>query len=251
MSRGFLCVVVVAAFSAALEAQSWPPSLVASFPAPPGAIDVAFEWGPLCVLVAGTTPTVYELTTEGSVKASFRVPVGSGARGLTYDRYANDWLWVSNRINGYIYRLTTAGSLLASFRCPLGPPYGLGYTLYNPRHGRGLFAACREQNLVARLDPTTGSLLATFAGPAAAVVAYDDFFAADRNSNNLYWDYYGSWQVLDRLPARPYGVGAWVEWPTDVWVYLYVLCANGFIYRYYGVTGVAPASLGRVKALFR
>jgi DNA-binding beta-propeller fold protein YncE len=246
-----LVVALATALTVAAGAEIWPPQLVGSFAAPPGAIDVAFEWGPLRVLVGGTTPTVYELTTNGSVTASFRVPVGSGARGIAYDRYTNNWMWVSNRLNGYIYRLTTAGSLLASFRCPAGPPYGLGHTMYNPRHGRGLFAACREINLVARLDPTTGSLLATFAGPAGAVVAFDDFFAADRNSKNLYWDYYGSWQVLDQLPARPYGVGARIDWPTDVWVELYVLCTNGYIYKYYGVTAVAPGSLGRVKALFR
>lgn len=252
MKRGMLVLMVAMALAAAAGADIWPPRLIGSFAAPPDAIDVAYEWGPLYVLVGGATPTVYELTTGGSVRSSFTVPVGNGARGITYDCYTNDWMWVSNRLNGYIYRLTTTGSLLASFPCPTGAPYGLGYTLYNPRHGRGLFAACRDENLVARLDPTTGSLQATFAGPATAAVAFDDFFAADRYSTDIYWDYYGSWQVLGQLPARPYGVTARVDWPTyDQWVKMYVLCQNGYVYRYEGVTAVAPASLGRVKALFR
>jgi hypothetical protein len=253
MARNLCRVLAVAAaLAAAAGAQVWPPRLVASFAAPPGAIDVAFEHGPLYALVDGTPPTVYSLNPyNGSITGSFTVPIPSGARGITYEAHAANWIWVSNRINRHVYRLTTAGSLASSFICPVGKPYALGYATHLPRHGAGLFAACREENQIVRFNVTTGSVLSSFEGPSTAIVTFDDFFAGDRFSNSLFWDYYGTWQVMDNLPARPLGVAATVAWETDPGADLYVLCNNGYAYRYYGWTAVAPASLGRVKALYR
>jgi DNA-binding beta-propeller fold protein YncE len=252
MKRGMLVVTLAVALAAAAGAQSWPPRLVASFPAPPGARDVAFEgWGPLYVLAPGTPSRLYKLTTSGSITASFTVSLPAGARGIAYEGYSPSRIWVSNRLNGYIYAFTTAGSLTSSFRCPVGKPYGLGFSVYNPTHGSGLFASCRDENRIVRLNPTTGSLLSSFAGPASAVIGYDDWLCVDRDSNYLYWDFNREWRVLDTLPARPYGVATGVLWPTDVDVSAFVLCRNAYIYFYMGYTAVAPASLGRVKALFR
>ncbi len=252
MFRGFLGAIVIATLAAGAGAQVWPPRLVASFAAPPGAIDVAYENRGFYVLIDAAPPTVCELTTNGSLLGSFAVSVPAPARGITYDGYNWSRFFISNRTNGYIYRLTTAGSLVGSFRCPAGAPYGLGFTDGYSPHGLGLFAACRDAGCIARLNATTGSLLSTFAGPAAAPVTYDDFFAGVRDSNDVYWDYNRLWQVFDTMPARPLGVAAGVDWPTyDQWVKLYILCQNGYIYRYEGYTAVAPASLGRVKALYR
>jgi hypothetical protein len=251
MLRGMLNVIIIAALPAAAGGLSWPPQLIGSFAAPPGAIDVAYEFGPLYALVDGTPPRVFTLNRyNGSITGSFELPVPVGARGVTYEAYSGDWMWVSNRVNGYVYRLTTAGSLVSSFACPGGAPYGLGYSYYNPQHGYGLFATCRDENLILNLNGTTGSLIGSFAGPASAALEFDDWFCVDRNSNYLYWDYYWEWRVLDTLPARPWGVATDVMWPTDQGIELYVLCHNDYIYRYEGYTAVAPASLGRVKALF-
>jgi hypothetical protein len=251
MLRGFLCAALMAASATSVGAQVWPPRLVGSFAAPTGSLDVAYENRGLFVLVNAASPAVCRFSTSGSLLGSFSVPVPSGARGITYDGSSLTTIYISNRINGYIYKFTTAGSLTGSFRCPAGAPYGLGFTeIYNP-HGRGLFAACRDAGYIARLDTTTGSLLSTFAGPAAAVITYDDFFAGVRSNTRLYWDYYGSWQILDTLPANVSGIAAGVMWPIDQTVYLFVLCANEYVYYYFGWTAVAPASLGRVKALFR
>jgi hypothetical protein len=251
MLRGFVWAALVTASAASVSAQVWPPRLVGSFAAPPGAVDVAYENRGLFVLVDAAPPSVCQLTTSGSLLGSFAAPVPAGARGITYDGYSWSRFFISNRNNGYIYRLTTAGALVGSFRCPAGVPYGLGYSDYNPYHGWGLFAACRDAGYIARLDVTTGSLLSTFAGPAAAPVAFDDFFAGVRDNNYVYWDYYGRWEVIYTMPARPLGVAAGIRWETDPDVYLFVLCNNGYIYHYSGWTAVAPASLGRVKALFR
>ncbi|MEE8639032.1 MAG: hypothetical protein V3T41_01350 [bacterium] len=251
MRRRMLVVMLAAALTVAAGAQVWPPRLIGSFPAPPGAWDVAYEYRWLYVLTDGTPPRVYQLTTTGSTNASFPVPVPAGARGIACNGFSPDRMFISNRLNGYIYKLTMEGSLLSSFLCPVGSPYGLGFSEYYSPHGIGLFASCRDRNLILRLNDTTGSLLSSFAGPSTAVVGFDDFFAGVRNSNYVYWDYYGRWQVFDTMPARPYGVGTRVEWPIDQTVYLYVLCGNAYIYQYFGWTAVAPASLGRVKALFR
>ncbi|NIT34941.1 MAG: hypothetical protein GTN49_00335 [candidate division Zixibacteria bacterium] len=167
-----LCRVMAAAATlpAAGGGHQWPPRLVGSFPAPPGVIDVGFEYGPLYALADGSPPTVYSLNPyNGSITGSFTIRVPSGARGITYEAYSANWMWVSNRLNGYIYAFTTAGSLASSFRCPVGKPYGLGFSVYNPVRGSGLFASCRDENVIVRLNQTTGSLLSTFTGPASAV----------------------------------------------------------------------------------
>ena len=123
MFRGFLCAIVIAALAAGAAAQSWPPSLVASFPAPPGAWDVAYEYRWLYVLTDGTPPRVYQLTTTGSTNASFPVPVPAGARGIACNGFQPDRMFISNRLNGYIYKLTMEGSLLSSFLHPTATVY--------------------------------------------------------------------------------------------------------------------------------
>jgi hypothetical protein len=248
-----LATTVLALVGAA--GADWPPRLVGSFAAPPGAIDVAYEWGPLYALVGGSKPTVFVLNdNNGSIIQSFRVPVPNGSRGITYETYPSR-MWVSNRINRHVYRLTTTGSLAGSFVCPGGAPYGLGYSYFSAPHGRGLFVTCRDENLVLNVDSITGSVIGSFAGPASAALEYDDCFCVDRDSNYLYWDYYSEWRVLDTLPARPWGVATGVDKTTDqaIGVRSFVLCDNGYIYCYSGTESgnVAPASLGRVKALFR
>ncbi len=257
MIRGMLVVALAAALAAAAGAQVWPPRLVGSFPAPPGAIAVACDYDPLYALAGGATPTVFTLNHwNGSITGSFTIPVPNGARGIAAPGGYPIQIWVSNRLNGFLYRLNTAGSLLSSFGCPGGTPYGLGGSLYGFGPDRGyLTVSCRDENHVLRVNYTTGSLASSFAGPATAVIGYDDWLAVDRYSNFLYWNFYGSWEVLDTLPARPWGVATGVEGTTDqaIGVSSYVLCHDGYIYWYSGTAGgaVAPTSLGQVKALFR
>jgi hypothetical protein len=257
---GNLCrstAVAVLAVSAVARADDWPPRLVGSFAAPPGAIALACEYQPLYALVGGATPTVFTLITwNGSITGSFNVPVPNGARGIaTTGGYPTE-MWVSNRLNGFLYRLDTTGSLVGSFACPGGTPYGLGGYLYGGGPDRGyLTVSCRDENDVLRVNLTTGSLASSFPGPATAVIGYDEGLAVDRYKYDLYWNYYGDWEVLDTLPARPWGVTTAVAGTTygAGSVTAYVLCRNGYIYRYHGIKddAVAPASLGRVKALFR
>ncbi len=255
MRRGILTVTLVSALAGVAAGDDWPPRMVSSFPAPPGALDIALGVWHLYALVDGSPPAVYEVEYgSGSIAGTFALRVPRGARGISYDWYPNQRyiFYVSNRINGYIYKIPTDNPIISSFLCPGGAPYGLTYSDYYRRRGSGLFAACRDENLIAKINPTTGELLSTFAGPATAVIAFDYCFALDRYTPFLYWDYYGSWQILDTLPARPRGVAVGLEErPYDEGIRGYVLCRDGYVYYYYGYIIVAPASLGRVKALFR
>jgi hypothetical protein len=253
MRRRTLVVALAAALTAAAGAQVWPPRLVGSFAAPPDAIDVAYEGGPLYVLVGGAAPMVFTMDTwNGSITGSFSIPLPNGARGIATTGYNPTDVWVSNRLNGFLYRLTTVGSLLGSFACPGGTPFGLGGYQYPfwPDDGY-LMVSCRDENCVVSVNHTTGSLVSSFDGPATAVIGYDEWLAVDRHTSYLYWNYYGSWQVLDTLPARPWGIGTYVLWTTGTGIRAYVLCHDGYVYHYGGYTDVAPASLGRIRALYR
>lgn len=252
MRRGILAVTLAGVLAGAAAGNDWPPRMVGSFPAPPGALDIAFGVPHLYALVDGNPPTVYELEYgSGSIAGSFPVRVPRGARGIAYYPYPESAIYISNRVNGYVYAIPMASSIVSSFVCPVGAPYGLTYSPAH-RHGTGLFAACRDENLIVRMDPANGSLLSSFAGPATAVTAFDYCFAVDRYTRFLYWDYYGGWQIIDTLPARLRGVAVGLEQsPYDDGVRGFVLCLDGYIYYYYGYITVAPASLGRVKALFR
>jgi hypothetical protein len=253
MRRGILAVTLVATLAAAAAGDDWPPRLIGSFAAPPGALDIALGDGLLYALVDGSPPAVYELEYgSGSIAGTFALRVPRGARGISYDWYPRPRFYVGNRINGYIYKIRMDTPIVSSFLCPVAAPYGITYSYVYWRHGSGVFAACRDENLIARINPTTGELLSTFAGPATAVIGFDYCIALDRYTPFLYWDYYGNWQILDTLPARPLGVAVGLEQrPYDEGVRGYVLCRDGYIYYYYGYITVAPASLGRVKALFR
>jgi hypothetical protein len=256
MRRGMLLAGMAAALAVAAGADDWPPRLVGSFPAPPNAIALSCEYQPLYALVGGREPLILILDgSNGSITGSYNLPVPYGARGIATTGSGSPYLWVSNRLNSFLYYLTTGGSLLGSFRCPEGTPFGLGGYWYGGGPDKGyLTVSCRNENQILRVNPTTGSLASSFSGPATAVIGYDERFAVDRYSDCLYWKRGGFWEVLDTLPARPRGVTVAERISTDAApgaLDAYVICRDDYIYHYYGWTAVAPASLGRVKALFR
>lgn len=257
MRRGVSIATLAAALAATATAQTWPPEVIGSFPVPSDVIDLTWEYGQLYALVYRTVPMVLILDpTTGSEIASFFIEVPNGARGIGTTDYIPDNIWVSNRLNGFVYNLTLAGSALSSFRCPGAVPYGLGGQRYGFGPDRGyLMVSCRDENQIMRINLSTGTLSSSFAGPATAVIDYDEWLAVDRYTNYLYWNYNGSWEVLDTLPALPRGVATVVSGTTDQAMGLasLVLCRDGYVYRYSGGLGgpVAPTSLGRVKALYR
>jgi hypothetical protein len=245
-------IVLLAAAATAVTA-AWPPVLVASFPAPPGTLEVGYSGWRVYALV-DNPPRVYEIAPyTGSVYGSFTLAIPSGVRGITAAETLPTDLFVSNNANNYLYCVSTSGSVLSSFVCPGSRvPYGLGGSSYPiPPDFNYLAVACQLDNAVLYVNRTTGSLVSSFVGPAAAVACYDGYMAVDNNVNNLYWNYSGAWQIIATLPAQPRGVDATVMWPTRVTIDAVVVCADGMIYQYGGWTSVTPASFGRVKTTFR
>jgi hypothetical protein len=243
---------------AAVALGSLPPSLVSSFPAPAGVVDVALAGPSLTTLYAltdGTPPRLYTVAIpSGTVSATLNLPLASGVRGLGWDEFTHAAFWVLG--SGHtIYRLTSAGSLSGSFDFGPGEGVNLGYapTLHTP-YSSGLYVSRSAANLFYQLNATTGSVGPSYAGPAAAVRDYDEYCALDDNTDCIYWWQYsgGPWQTIATLPAKPLGLGATTSWSTDdPNVYLAVAAANGYVYNFFGANAITPASLGRVKTLYK
>jgi len=232
----------------------WPPTITGSFPAPSvTAVDVCYDQGDLYVLTNEAIPRIYRLdSNNGSVISYISLtPTSSGGvRGLaeTNDPY---YFYVTQPTYNRIYVFTTSGSLLMSITQSFSP-YGIAYTRRFETHNwnSGFFITHPGANRVYAFS-TSGSLYASFTGPGSNIVDYDEWFAAETNSTYLYWNYGGNWSVLATMPAIVRGVGVEVLWPTDQTVTAYVLCYDNYIYKFSGSTAVNPASLGKVKALFK
>ena len=107
----------------------------------------------------GLSPYVYSVSLKtGSVFSSFPAPGGPGACGIAYITEENFLL--SNHLTSWIYKMTKTGSVLRSFRCPLPGPAGIGYA-----YGTRLEVAIPSMNVIAVVNPITGSLVRTISGP--------------------------------------------------------------------------------------
>ncbi len=229
------------------EAEGW--KLVASYPTPGSnprgyaARGYGYGW----ILEAEATPHIYQVYwPTGSIYSSWPAPGGAGAWGICYK---SPELYVSNNRTSRIYRVTTGGSVLSSFRFALGRPADI----YDCPMGPYLYVAVPGRNVIAYIT-TAGSLLGTFPGPgsrATACAGYSPtpFYVADAETHTVYEN------------GRPVITGIQTPVGMDCTLYiggdqgnvdLYVVDdASDHIYFYRRSTAVAPASLGRVKALFR
>jgi hypothetical protein len=192
----------------------------------------------------GATPRVYHMyLSTGSVAASFAAPGGAGAWGLCSASGA--YFYLSNNSTSYIYRVTTVGSVASSFRCPLDGPADMARVYPGPH----LYVAVPGRNVVAVVDPATGSLLSSFAGPASHVTAcagYDGSYAADDVTHTVY----RSGKSFLTGITSPLGLEEVSTWFDASYLYV-VDDGTDRIYMYQSGTPVEPASLGRVKGLFR
>jgi len=236
--------VAAAALSAGEAAGDW--GLVASYPTP-GAdprgyylADLNSGW----LVDAAETPYVYHVAwPSGSVTASFPAPGGAGAWGVCDAPGGN--LYVSNNATSYIYEATTAGSVVTSFPCPLAGPADLTRAYPGPY----LYVAIPADNLIAVVTAAAGSLLSSYAGPGSqptACCSYGACFVADSGEHTIY---YQAVPIITGI-ATPTGLD---ELSTTVdATFLYIVDdATDRLYFYHSGVPVAPASLGRVKALFR
>ena len=116
---------------------------------------------------------------------------------------------------------------------------------------RYLEIAIPARNVIVVVDATTGSLVSTFAGPGSRPIAccgYQTTLIVDAATHTVYEN---GVPVITGIDTP---VGADENFTTDnyyeLWLYV-VDDATDRIYWYERTLAVAPASLGRVKALFK
>ncbi len=227
------------------EAGGW--KLMASYPTPvsnprgyqTGGISFGY------VLGAGPTPYVYGFRLDtGSIVSSFPAPGGAGAWGITGS--PSSGFYVSNNRTSWIYKVTGTGSVISSFRCPVPGPADMDLRWYP----RDLYVAIPDRNIIAVVDETTGSLVSTFKAPGSrptACCGYQTTLIADSATHTIYEN---GVPVITGIET-PVGADWDATTDNDYSVALFVADdATDRIYIYQKTEGVAPASLGRVKALF-
>ncbi len=251
IKKGFIIsnIVCVPAFAAAWD-------LIASWPTPgPNPWGLVYASG-IYIVEGLNAPYVYSLEWNGSIHSSFPAPGGPGAWGLAYDYTGTNYFWVSNNQNSYIYKTTTVGSLVSSFLCPFPGPADMELTGdYNP-FGVWLFVAIPASNIIAEINQTTGSLIETFPAPGlhptgcGGVYYGSKFYVIDDYKHTVYWN--GA-AVITSLQT-PVGLSYLATTNDEIpWIYV-VDDATDYIYQYYTAeyyNRTTPASLGRIKALFR
>lgn len=231
-------MLIVCVWAAALAAAAeW--TLIGSWPTPgPEPRGMDYGW----LASDGSPALIYRIVTgTGSISASFAAPGGAGVWGVCRGtNYQN--LFVSNYTSSYIYNVTTAGSILSSFMCALPGPAGMEFS-------SGLYVSFPNQNLIASVNMTTGSIISSFSGPGSRVTAcwWSGAFAADSETHAIY----GNQQVIIagiETPCGLCGIGTTREPATLIYV---ADAATDYVYTYYNGAAVEPASLGRVKAVYR
>jgi len=237
-------LAVIAGLAVSAEGEEW--RLIASCPTP-GAAPRGYDgrgYGMGYVVQARTNPYAYYINTDsGSVYSSFPIPGGAGVWGISVA--SGGGFWVSDIRTSYIYAVTSAGSVVSSFVCPLTGPADLDYGLNGY-----LYVAIPQGNVIAVVNPITGSLVETYAGPGAHPTSNTEcgIFVADDFTHSIY----ATGLPIITGVQKPTGLG-WTCPIGDDWtIWLYVVDdATDRVYTYIGTDAVAPTSLGRVRALFR
>lgn len=205
------------------------------------------------------------LRSNGSLVSSYPNPFGTGTyqyytRGLSYGGgtilYINHYYW---RAVGRFY--ASNGSMISTWHWPttMTYRYGICCTHDGTNYGTRIWQSYYGSGTFWQ-STTTGSLISSF--DIATTYNYDD---AWDYGNNMIWygnistDYvYGintsgsilaSWRGPTAV-SNPYGVAYYGS-------YLYVSTSSGspdeyiWVYHCPNTVGVAPASVGKVKALFK
>jgi len=233
-----------AAFCVGEAAGAW--ELIASYPTPAAEprgyclADLNAGW----LVDAAATPYVYNVNwPSASITASFRAPGGAGAWGVCAGPGGH--LYVSNNLTSYLYETTTAGSVVTSFPCPVPGPADMTRAYPGPY----LYVAIPDRNVIAVVNAATGSLVSSFPAPGSrptACCSYGACFVADSAEHAVYFE----GKPIVTAIQTPTGLDE-MSSTFDV-TFLYVADdATDRLYVYQSGVPVLPASLGRVKALFR
>jgi len=242
--RIVIACVLMSTAAAAAGASGW--RITHSIPAPAPNARGFSCYAPFddSVLCDGSPPRVYDLFNASNYVT---LDVPSGVWGL------GDWLGggitVSNYTNSHIYHLTSTGSVVSSFRCPKDHPADIS------TYPWGLFVAIPDENLALELT-RNGSILGSFASPGTRLTAIQantgplEYICGDQDTHRVYFKGYGE------LPlGQPSAIWATMYTGDDLPINWFMVLdsATQYVYvvQWYGPEAVAPASLGRVKALFR
>lgn len=238
-------VILYVCLSGASYGDAW--KLYASYPTPgPNPRGYSGHGTAGYIVMDGPNPYVYRYSWEqGSIRWSFPAPGGPGAWGIYY---YNPTFYVTNNRTSWIYTTTKQGSIISSFLCPFDGPADLDY--------RGSFPPCLhvaipDRNIIALVDKDTGSLVRTIPGPGrrpTGCCGYAHLYVADAATHTVYEN---GVPIVTGM-QKPVGLGyaAVTAPPYDIDLFV-VDDATDYFYVYFNVTGVEPASLGRVKALFK
>ena len=194
--------------------------------------------------------------TSGSVYGSWATPQIAPNRALAVTW--RDHVWVGSERDRVAYECDgSTGSIFGSWAVG-HDPYGLA-PLCTGDGGQGttaIFSYDDSPNFVFSHNVTTGSILGSF--PLVHATPYD--FAYDHR-NRLLWKYYDQdFNIYGYNPttggavasfARPYPSSCYSLAYYGEYLWISARYGNIFIVHCPGNVGVLPASLGRVKALFR
>jgi hypothetical protein len=249
--------------------------LVASFPAPGSnqhyglAADANYLYTHYSSSV-GSWPIFIIRRQNGSFVGSYRSPfygVTPGnydcIRGLSYQ--GGGYIWATNYAYDIVVKFRASdGSFISSWGTGFGTQRTYGICARNDKYSSGTL---RGFNISEYYAPhrlwdfsTSGSLVSSFEACAAADLAWDYWewlvWAADITDGYVYGYNHETHRLVSSWPwrVRPtinnaFGVAYYGNW-------LYVLTTSGtpdeYIWVFHCVASdVEPASLGRVKALFR
>jgi hypothetical protein len=195
----------------------------------------------------GAKPYVYYPTSAWSPSySSFPAPGGPGAWGISEADVEYEF-YLSNNRTSWIYKITSSGSVLNSFLCPIPCPADIGYAW-----GTRLEVSIPNLNVIAVVNPKTGSLVSTIPAPGlwpTSCAGYGAMFITDGRTHTVY----RARRAIIEGIENPTGI-SYAEWIVDTnprYDVFVVDAATKYIYMYQDNVHAGPASLGRVKALFR
>jgi hypothetical protein len=197
-------------------------SIVASFKLESWGQELAWEESHKYIYNVGWFAGIYwSDSTTGSTVGSFPNPHGIRTlEGIEYDDSTPSRpIWVYDQLSQTVWNLTSVGSIVASFVIP-ATIEGLAYDA-DTAGGYYLFAGARSTpSYVFVVNARTLSIISSFVAPVA-----------DGGISDLSWDGRYLWALENGPPPAKPG-----------WVYRFVAHSSPY---------VAPASLGKIKALYR
>jgi len=248
------CITIAVVAALAASAYGWG-TLLSSFPCPAGSQypnGVAYRASRLYVSTNYEPRTVWQVRpNNGSVLASHPSPARDTAgctAGLAGETVS---YWVADRSNDFIYQVGyISGSVVGSFPSPGSTPMGLAFrnatTMYHTDYdGRALYV----------IHPLTGSVYSSYSfNFRPCDLGFDSrgylWVADGLNRQIRQCDLTGS--TLASFPVSAYGFPAGIAYYNkQVWVGINAPLHSILKFEVDPAYAVEPASIGKVKALFR